>query len=108
MSKSQMEQNQNQQSQDKNKMNNSTKKAQVSVNSVKSWRNEAEALKRPPNHLKAIDNVMAQGKQTNVGNKKMVEINQTGLSHMKQDKQDYQKLSQDNKSQESTSHTLRR
>lgn len=103
--KSQSEQNQN--GTVKNSSNNNTEKVQVSVNSLKSWRNEAQALQRPEKHLKAIDKAIAQGKKTKIGNKQVLEINKKAFDHMKKDKSDFKQLREGIKSQKPKSRTLR-
>lgn len=68
---------------------------QISVNSAKAWRNEAEAINRSESHLNKIDRVLSESPTEKINNKEVINIGDRDLKAMRKDHEEFkQKQSQ--------------
>ena len=72
---------------------------QISVNSAKAWRNEAEAINRSEGHLNKIDRVISESPTEKINNKEVINIGDRDLKAMQKDREEFKQKQSQSQSQ---------
>ena len=80
---------------------------QISVNSAKAWRNEAEAINRSENHLSKIDRVLADSPIEKINNKEIITIGDRDLKAMQKDREEFKQKQSQSQTQTSKEESIK-